>query len=158
MATGVPVLRTKRIWYFMIPQILVIASLFYLFSTEDEYTGMFGAILVYYFIIYCLRTLVASDHRKAINTLKKGDYEKAMEGFKKSARFFTENAWVDKYRCITLLSASKKTYREMALCNVGFCLTQTKRGAEAIEVYKDVLQKYPENDIAIAALRTLESV
>nr|WP_294950216.1 hypothetical protein [uncultured Mucilaginibacter sp.] len=145
----------------MIPRLLLLLSLFYLFSifsVEDEFAVMLGAVVVYYFIIYCLRNLVASEHRKAINTLKKGNYEAAMASFKKSTQFFTDNAWVDKYRAITMLSASKKTYREMALCNIGFCLTQTKRGAEAIEIYKDVLRQYPENDIAITALRTLESV
>lgn len=161
MATSIPFLRTKRIWYYMIPQILFLYVLFYLsslFISEDEFTVILSSIAVYYFTIYCLRKLVASDHRKAIDMLKKGDYEAAMAGFKRSAEFFTKNSWVDRYRFITLLSASKKTYREMALCNIGFCLTQTKRGIEAKEIYLNVLKQYPENEIAFTALRTLESI
>ncbi|WP_143822153.1 tetratricopeptide repeat protein [Mucilaginibacter pedocola] len=142
----------------MIPQILLLVTLFYLFDTEDEIAGIIWAILVYYIIIYAVRTLVAKAHRKAINDLRKGNYEAAIGGFKKSVAFFTKNAWVDKYRFITLLSASKLTYREMGLCNIGFCLTQTNRGSEAKDVYRDVLHQYPENEIAITALRMLESV
>ncbi|MCO5934286.1 hypothetical protein NAF17_01935 [Mucilaginibacter sp. RB4R14] len=50
------------------------------------------------------------------------------------------------------------TYREMGLCNIAFSLTQLGRGAEGKDVYIKVLEKYPENGAAIAALKMMQSV
>ena len=44
----------------------------------------------------------------------------AINEFQKSYDFFEKNQWVDKYRYLTLLTASKSSYREMALNNIAF--------------------------------------
>ncbi|MEO7881118.1 MAG: tetratricopeptide repeat protein [Mucilaginibacter sp.] len=142
----------------MIPQIAFLVALFYLFSTQDETFGMIYAIVVYYFIVYFLRGVIAYDHRKGVALLKSREYDGAIRTFQKSVDFFTRNSWIDKYRPITLLSASKKCYREMGLCNIAFCYTQTQKGAEAKKLYEEILNEYPENDIAYSALNTLRSV
>lgn len=69
--------------------------------------------------------------------------------------FFTKNGWVDKYRFITLFSASKTSYREMGLCNVAFCYSQIADGEKAKEYYKMVLSEYPDSELAKVGLRMI---
>ncbi|HEX3165740.1 MAG TPA: tetratricopeptide repeat protein, partial [Chitinophagaceae bacterium] len=72
--------------------------------------------------------------------------------------YFAKNNWVDKYRYLTLLSSSKMTYKEMGLCNIAFCYSQTGNGQKAKEYYEQALREFPENGLAIAALNMLKSV
>jgi tetratricopeptide (TPR) repeat protein len=82
----------------------------------------------------------------------------ALPLFEKSVAYFSKNRWIDKYRFITLLSSSGLTYREMGLCNIAFCYSQTGNGLKAKEVYTQTLQEYPENGLANAGLNMLTSL
>lgn len=154
----VPFVRGKVVWLYTIPQFILIFSLFWLFSsfTEDR-TDMIYGILVYWFIIYALRNVIARQHRQGVALLKRNNFEQSIQHFQQSVAYFERNPWVDKYRFITLLSASRMTYREMGMCNIAFSLTQLGRGTEAKEIYNEVLEQYPENGIASAALRMMQS-
>ncbi len=90
--------------------------------------------------------------------IKRHRFTEAIPFFEKSADFFSKNGWVDKYRFLTLLSASKLSYREMGLCNIAFCYSQTGNGIRAKECYQQVLQEYPENGIATVGLNMLTSM
>lgn len=158
MTPGVPFVRSQITWWYKIPQIALLITLFVLFSKQDETFGMIAGVIVYYFIVYALRTLIAFHHRAGVAKLKARKYEEAIVRFEKSVVFFTRNSWIDKYRPLTLLSASKKCYREMGLCNIVFSYTQTGRGVGAKKLYEEILMEYPENDIAYSALNTLRSV
>lgn len=154
-----PFVRGKVIWLYTIPQFILLFTLFWFFSqyTEDR-TDMIYGVLVYWFLIYALRNIIARQHRQGVALLKKNNFEQAISYFKQSVTYFERKPWIDKYRYITLLSASRMTYREMGLCNIAFSLTQLGRGAEAKEIYHKVLEEYPGNGIATAALRMMESV
>ncbi|MEB0262521.1 MULTISPECIES: hypothetical protein [unclassified Mucilaginibacter] len=154
-----PFVRGKVVWLYTIPQFILLFSLFWFFSlfTEDRMDLIYG-VLVYWFIIYFLRNLIARQHRQGVALLKKSNFEQAILHFQQSVFYFERYAWVDKYKYITLLSASRMTYREMGLCNIAFSLTQLGRGAEGKDVYIKVLEEYPENGAAIAALKMMQSV
>ncbi|MET3979295.1 tetratricopeptide (TPR) repeat protein [Mucilaginibacter sp. UYP25] len=153
-----PFVRGKVVWLYTIPQFILLFSLFWFFSlfTEDRTDVIFG-VLVYWFIVYIVRNLVASEHRKGVAVLKRNNFEQAIQHFQESVAYFERYPWVDKYRPITLLSSSKMSYREMGMCNIAFSLIQLGRGAEAKKIYNDVLEEYPENGIAIVALRMMQS-
>jgi tetratricopeptide (TPR) repeat protein len=153
-----PFVRGKVVWLYTIPQFILIFLLCWVFSlgTEDNTDIIYG-FFAYWIIIYALRNLVARQHRQGIALLKKNNFEQALLHFQKSVAYFERNPWIDKYRYITLLSASKMTYREMGLCNVAFCHSQLGRGAEAKEIYTEVLNQYPENGIAAAALKMMQA-
>jgi len=104
-----------------------------------------------------LRAVVAKDHQKGMHLVKKHEFAEAIPVFESSYKFFTHNSWVDEYRYITLLSSSRMCYREMALCNIAFCYTQIGEGKKAAEHYRKVLENYPENGLAQAGLKVLES-
>ncbi|PAW93587.1 hypothetical protein CKK33_08800 [Mucilaginibacter sp. MD40] len=156
---NVPFVRGKIVWWYTIPQILLIFLLIWGFSQfAEEGMDVLYAFIAYWAILYLLRWLIATDHRKGIAALKKNHYEQALAYFKKSVSYFERNAWIDKYRFITLFSSSRMGYREMGLCNEAFTLSQMGRGAEAKELYKKILSEYPDNGIAIAALKMMEAI
>jgi tetratricopeptide (TPR) repeat protein len=90
--------------------------------------------------------------------IKEGKFEEAIACFEKSYHFFSRNSWIDKYRYVTLFSASKMSYKEMALCNIAFCYSQVNEGLKAIEYYERTLQEFPENGLAKTGLKMLNSV
>ena len=90
--------------------------------------------------------------------VKQHNFMDAIPKFEKSVDFFTRNNWLDKYRFLTLLSSSKMTYKEMGLCNIAFCYSQTNNGQKAKEYFEQTLKEFPENGLAIAGLRMMNSV
>lgn len=105
---NVPFVRGKIVWWYTIPQILLIFLLIWGFSQfAEEGMDVLYAFIAYWAILYLLRWLIATDHRKGIAALKKNNYEQALAYFKKSVSYFERNAWIDKYRFITLFSSSR---------------------------------------------------
>ncbi|WP_460607608.1 tetratricopeptide repeat protein [Hymenobacter terrigena] len=144
-------------WISMIPQLVImflIGLVCYLCGMANP---VFPTAVIYFGLALILRNFVARDHRKGMQLVKKQEFAEAIPFFEASYKFFTENSWVDEYRYITLLSSSRMCYREMALCNVAFCYTQIGEGRKAAELYKQVLETYPENGLAQVGLKVLES-
>lgn len=83
-------------------------------------------------------------------------FETAIVHFKESVDYFTRNSWVDQYRVITILSSSKMSYREMALCNIAFCYAQTGQAEKAKALYEEILEEYPDG-IAHYALNSINT-
>ncbi len=92
-----------------------------------------------------------------MKAVKQNDFNGAIEYFKQSVDFFTKKEWLDKYRAVTMFSASKMSYREMALCNIAFCYAQTGRAEKAKALYEEILQEYPDNGIAYYSLNTINT-
>ena len=154
MASNTPIFR-QIAWIAMIPQFMVMGILIFtchLFEFREPF--LFGA-LIYLFLSFGLRNLVAKDHRRGIKLVKRMEYESAILSFEKSVLFFNKNKWVDKFRFLTLLSSSRMTYKEMGLCNIAFCYSQTNNGQKAKEYYEQVLKEFPENGVAMAGLKML---
>ena len=157
MASNVPVVKQVA-WISLLPQMVLmglIGAICYLCGAANP---VFPAVGIYLLLAVVLRNLVAKDHRKGMDLVKKHEYAAAIPFFEASYQFFTTNAWVDKYRYITVLSSSARGYREMALCNMAFCYSQTGYGQTATAYYRQVLETYPENGLAQTALRLIESV
>lgn len=155
----IPFARGKVIWLYAIPQLVVIIMLFWLFSlTTEDNMVVLPVILVYWFIVYVLRNSISRAHRQGVALIKKNNFEQAIRHFQQSVAYFEQNSWIDKYRYVTLLSASRMTYREMGLCNIAFSFSQMGRGTEAKVLYNEILQQYPGNGIATTALRMMQSV
>jgi tetratricopeptide (TPR) repeat protein len=89
--------------------------------------------------------------------VKQQKFAAALPLFEKSVGYFSKNNWIDKYHFLTLLSSSKMTYKEMGLCNIAFCYSQTGNGQKAKEYYKQVLKEFPENGLALAGINMLNS-
>lgn len=158
MASNKPVVR-QIAWVSLVPQLIVMILLVVLFGIlikPFEY-ALIVAMLFYLFVSNLLRNLVPRYHRKGIALYKAGNYAQAIGEYEKSYAFFTEHAWIDKYRFIVLLSSSRISYTEMALLNIAFCYAQMEDGRRAKEYYDKVLEQFPDSEMAKSALRMLMS-
>ena len=157
MASNVPTIRQLS-WLSFVPQLIVIGLIIYLYHLADfEEPFIFGA-LTYSLLAFGLRNLIAKNHRQGMRLVKQQKFVDALPYFEKSVEYFSKNNWVDKYRFLTLLSSSKMTYKEMGLCNIAFCYSQTGNGQKAKEYYEQALNEFPENGFALAGLNMLKSV
>ncbi|MDR0262577.1 MAG: tetratricopeptide repeat protein [Sphingobacterium sp.] len=156
MSANVPIVRSVS-WpavliLIVFWMVLVVASLF-LFQLE----GVMVASVLFFILVTALQQLIPKSHKKGMKAVKQNDFKGAIEYFKQSVDFFTKKEWLDKYRAVTMFSASKMSYREMALCNIAFCYSQTGQAEKAKALYEEILQEYPENGIAYYALNSINT-
>ena len=157
MASNVPIIK-QFAWTSIVPQLILIGLFIYIYYLLDFGEPFIFGALTYSILAFGLRNLIAKNHRQGIKFVKQQKFADAIPYFEKSVDYFSANGWVDKYRFLTLLSSSKMTYKEMGLCNIAFCYSQTGNGLKAKEVYQQTLSEYPENGLAIAGLNMLTSV
>ena len=156
MASNVPTVR-QIAWVSLIPQSIFIGIIIFVCHLLEFDDPFLSGALTYLIISFGLRNLVAKDHKQGMKLVKQQQFENAIPLFEKSVAFFNKNKWVDKYRFLTLLSSSKMTYKEMGLCNIAFCYSQISNGQKAKEYYEQTLKEFPENGLAIAALKMINS-
>ena len=158
MASNVPTIKQVA-WISAVPQLMVAGLLIYVYYFFEFSDFILYGALTYLALSFTLRNLIAKNHRLGIKKLvKQQKFQEAIPLFEKSVDFFTKNNWVDKYRYLTILSSSKMTYKEMGLCNIAFCYSQIGNIQKAKEYYEQTLKEFPDNGIAIAALRMINSI
>lgn len=153
---NVPIVRQVA-WLSLIPQLIFMGALMYMYHLLKFRAPFFFGALTYLILSFGLRSLLIGDHMKGIILVKQQKFEDAIPLFEKSVEFFSKNAWIDKFRFLTLLSSSKMTYKEMGLCNIAFCYSQTGNGQKAKAYYEQALKEFPENGLAIAGLKMIDS-
>ena len=154
--SSTPIIR-QIAWISLIPQLALMALLIgiaYFFF--PEYALMYGAS-AYLFISIILKTQISKAHRQGIVFIHKKQYKNAIIRFEESYAFFKKYPWVDKYRYITVLSASKIPFGEMALNNIAFSYGQLGNRKKARAYYKQTLAEYPNSEIAQVALNLLNA-
>ena len=158
MSSGKPIIRQIS-WLFVIPQFLLMGLLILLFGIliKPFIAALYMALFIYLLISYSLRLGIPRSHRKGVSYFKENRYSLALEEFKKSYEFFTEHIWIDKYRFITLMSASKISYTEMALLNIAFCYGQMGQGEMSKKYYEISLHEFPDSQIAKTSLNMISS-
>jgi len=157
MKTGIPIIRHVA-WLSLVPQLALYAVLIGIvrFALPDLDPVLVGG-LAYIALLYLGRFGIARHHRRGVRCLKAGRFDKAIPAFEESLAFFAKHPWLDRYRFITLLSSSAASYREMALCNIGFAYSQTGAGEKAREAYEQTLEEFPESGTARAALNMMKA-
>ncbi|MEI2271670.1 tetratricopeptide repeat protein [Sphingobacterium sp. ML3W] len=156
MSANVPIVRSVS-WPAVIIIILVWAILLAVFAFLFQKHGIFIGAVLFSLLFILLQRLIPSSHNKGMKAIKQQDFKTATEHFKQSVVFFTKYKWVDKYRALTMLSASKMSYREMGLCNIAFCYSQTGQAEKAKALYKEILEEYPDNGIAYYSLNSINT-
>jgi tetratricopeptide (TPR) repeat protein len=156
MASQIPIVRQVA-WLRLLPimgmtGVLCIAG--WLLAGEAGVFIGFGAFVAYQLLA---RFVIARHHRRGIRLVRRHQFADAVGEFEQSLAFFSQHPWIDRFRSIVLLSAGAMGYREMALVNIAFCYSQIGRGAEAKEYYQRALSEFPDNGIAQAALKLIES-
>lgn len=89
--------------------------------------------------------------------MRRGEFDAAILRFQQSLEWFERHPWIDNRRSIVLMSCSAMSYREMALVNIAFCHSQRGDGQNARFYYEKCLERFPQNGLAIAALRLMDA-
>lgn len=153
-----PPLVRQTAWIALIPQLIsmgLIAVLLYVLNIRPAVTL---AALLYLILSLVLKLTIPISHRRGIKFVKEAKFELAIPHFEKSVIFFTKHEWLDKYRYLTLLSSSRIRYKEMALCNIGFCYSQINNGQKAEAYYELALKEFPESILAKTALNMIKAI
>ena len=157
MSSKTPTIKQVN-WLSLLPHLIVMSLIYLAWSKFTHQEAVIYMAATYLTLSYFLRTQIPKFHREGIKLVKKEDFEEAIPYFEKSYEFFEKHKWVDKYRFITLLSSSRMTYQEMALANIGFCYGQLGNGEKSKEYYTRTLKEFPENGLAKASLKMLNSM
>ena len=148
-------------WKRALPQLAAGVAIFilvyYLFSTWHwRHIFMLSAGI---YLTYSLssRRWIPRHHRKGMRLLGQKKYQEAILAFEDSLAFFAKHRWVDSYRAITLMTPSSFSYREMALMNIAHAHGQLDDGESSRAYYEQVVEEYPNNEIAQVALKLIEA-
>jgi hypothetical protein len=154
MKQEIPVAKSIN-YLALVLQSIFLILLYFIFVESGSDEPLLWSAMIYLVLAYSLRYFVPVDHRKGIRELKEGHYEAALDSFTKSFVFFSKHKWVDTFRAFTIFSASKQSYREMAMLNKAFTLNCLDKNEEAKKCYEDCLKEYPDNLMAYEALKMM---
>jgi tetratricopeptide (TPR) repeat protein len=102
--------------------------------------------------------ILLRHHRTGIQFLRSGAYAPAIQQFEQSYALFSRFPWLDKHRWLTLLSPSALGYREMALNNIGYAFVQLKKFGKARDRYQQLLDEFPDGEMAESARSVIASI
>ena len=156
MTARIPVLRQVS-WLAAIPHLTVLAILIAAAMTLDPNNGVIWGAFAYLLYAIGSRRLIARHQRRGMALVKRELYAKAIVEFQASLAFFDRYPWIDRFRCVIMMSASAMSYREMALLNVAFCQSQQGNGRRARESYEACLARFPNSPLARSALRLMDA-
>lgn len=156
MSANVPVFRPVS-WLAFLIIILIWIIFMAIFAFLFQFEGIYIGSIIFFILSVSLQQIIPASHNKGAKAIKKKDFKTALEYFSESVDFFTRYDWVDKYRAITLLTTAKMSYREMALCNMAFCYSQTNEAEKAKNLYEQILKEYPNNGVAFYSLNSIKT-
>ena len=121
----------------------------------DLFPLLAGAIWLV--LILIMRHWLTGAHRRAIRLVKAGNFRAAIPAFQDAYDQMCRRPWADRFRWLLLGTASRWTYREIALCNSAFCHGQIGDGEKMRELYRRALVEFPDSVLASMALRMLNA-
>lgn len=157
MSSSVPIISQSS-WVSIIPQFILMGVIIYVYYLLELSAPFRWGALTYLVLSFGLKYSVAREHSQGIKLVKKQQFDTAIPHFEKSVAFFTKYPWIDKYRYVTMLSSSKEPYKAMGLCNIAFCYCQSGDAIKAKEYYDMTLKEYPENGLAKAGLKMIQTI
>jgi tetratricopeptide (TPR) repeat protein len=159
MQTKVPLAKQETDWLAIIPRILLMAVLCLLVYRFDHRLFVFYGLFLYLAITIPLkRLLLPASLYESVKLIKQENFEDAIPFIQEDVDYFTKKAWIDKFRFLLMISSSKRTFREMSLCNMAYCLLQIGNVKESKALYEEILIQYPENIIAKAGLNNINII
>jgi hypothetical protein len=122
MASKVAFAKQETNWLALIPKLAVIGILSLCFYQIDKQNFFILAFVLYLIFTFLSRKFFFSNSlRRGIKLIREAKFGEAIPVIKKTIDYYTEHAWIDKYRFVLLISSSKRTIREMSICNLAYC-------------------------------------
>ena len=144
-------------WLMVLPLFTIFGALsavgFVLGGSTGQLIALGGVILY----ILAVRKVLTRHQLAGVREVRKLRFVEAIPHFQQSFEFFSRHQWLDDWRCLTLFTASRVSYREMSLLNRAFCYGQIDEGILAMQTYEQCLALFPDSGRAQAALRLMAS-
>ncbi len=157
MSSQTPTAR-EIAWISIVPHLAVMGVIMLIWYQFNPQRAIPNGALTYVVFSMSLRFVIPLSHRAGVKDVKGKNYQQALSKFQKSYEFFSKHKWLDKYRYLTLLSSSKISYGEMALCNIAFCHSQLGNGELTKEFYLKTLEEYPDSGMAQGAMNLINAM
>jgi tetratricopeptide (TPR) repeat protein len=160
MNAETPIVR-KTAWAYIAPQLVLmfLLTIFFWKAVPSIDVSLAAAYSVVVYLLYSFgsKAFLLRYHREGIQLAKVKQFREAIDKFQKSYGFLEEHPWLDKYRFITMLDSSALSYREMALCNIGYSHAQLDEPVEALKYYQRALKEFPESEMAQSGIEFVGS-
>lgn len=114
------------------------------------------ACLLYVGVIIGVRFLVFPKLNRGVKLLKKARYEEALTIFQETSEYFSRHPRLDQYRWLLRMDSTSMSYREISLINIAACYFHLGQAEQSKLAYEKVLAEYPENAIALNALKAIK--
>ena len=154
MSSDIPVVHQER-WLGYLALLVVYVAIAITLAVCNVREPELVALGVLVSVRLILWNAVAWSHRRGMRLVKQERWADAIPCFERSYEFFTKHRWIDRWRALTMLSASKLEYRELALLNRAFCHAQMGESEVARTNYRLTLAEYPRSKMAQTALRLM---
>ena len=138
----------KTSWFGLIPSLVVMVGLM---LGGWSLLDVFGLVLgfgLYLILSRLLRRTILRDFYRGLAFSKKRLYKQAIPHFDDAYAFITRHPWIDKYRSVVLLNYGRFTITEATMSNLASCYVRTGDGQKAIDMWKKMLEVFPESRIA----------
>jgi len=159
MASKVQFVKQEIDVFAVLPKLAVFLLLcLFFYQYEKKFFFLPAAAVLFLLILFNTQLFFPICLQTSINNIKQGKFEAAIPYIHQTIDFFTKHAWIDKYRALLLISNARSSLLESNWCNLAFCHLQLGAIQDAIDVYEDILKKYPNNINAQSGLRTIRLV
>jgi len=143
----------------LVPRLVIIVILCLALYQYDQRIFFVYAFFIYLIVSYLIKfLLIPGSTFTGVSLMRQDKYEEAISFIEKDIHYFTERAWIDKFRFVLMISTSSRSFREISLCNKAYCLLQMERVKECTALYESVLAQYPGNVVARSQLNTINIV
>ncbi len=152
-------LKQETNWMSVMPRLALLGCLCLILYQFDRRLFIVYAFFLYLIITYAIKySLIPASTFDGTKLLRAGRYEEAIPFIQKDINYFSERSWIDRFRFALMISSSSRSFREMSLCNMAYCLLQSGKVKDAKELYENVILQYPENAVAQAQLNTMNII
>lgn len=136
--------------------VVLVLLVWLILPTRDFGLALTVGAAIYLLYSFTSRYLIPTAHRAGLAAMAREDYDTAISSFWSSYEFFSDNEWLDRHRSLTMMSPSIWSYREMALMNIASAYIAKEDYVAAETACQRVLKEFPDNEIAKAALNTIQ--
>ena len=149
-------------WMRRIPQfilfVLFILGIMALGNVEFGLISLFLGAYLYFAYLFLIRVTLTRFHMQGMRFVRRRRFPEAIEQFQQGYAFFSKYLWLDRFRYLTLLSASGLSFRELALLNIAYCYSEMGDVPQVKSCYERILTEFPNNSMAQSSLNFIHAV
>lgn len=156
MGTKVPVVGNTR-WLMVLPPLAVLGALIALSGLAFGWVwwSMLIAFGVWLAYTFTARWVWVRHHRAGLRALQAGRWEEAIECYRRGEALFREKPWIDRWRPLTLMTASAMSFTEVAVNNIGVAQLQAEDALAAEATFERGLAEFPDSIVMQNALHSM---